>query len=276
MTKKNLEDEVIKNFGEEWELYNQNKISFEEKKKIFHDYFANFPFQNLSENSVGFDLGCGSGRWAYFLAPKINKLFCIEPSKAIEVAKKNLGEFNNVIFLKEKVSNLSLKNETMDFGYSLGVLHHIENTEEALRICVNKLKKNAPFLIYLYYNFENKPFYFKLIFFFVDKVRLLICKLPLTLKKILCNIIAAIIYFPLAKISKLLKLLNISSSIIPLNYYCDKSFYVMMNDSLDRFGTKLEKRYSKKEIKILMNNAGLKNIIFNKNSPYWVALGYKK
>ena len=35
MTKKNLEDEVIKNFGEEWELYNQNKISFEEKKKFF-------------------------------------------------------------------------------------------------------------------------------------------------------------------------------------------------------------------------------------------------
>ena len=52
MTKKNLEDEVIKNFGEEWELYNQNKISFEEKKKIFHDYFANFPFQYLTFSNL--------------------------------------------------------------------------------------------------------------------------------------------------------------------------------------------------------------------------------
>ena len=45
----------------------------------------------------------------------------------------------------------------MDFGFSLGVLHHTINTLENLIICTNKLEKGSPFLIYLYYRFDNKP-----------------------------------------------------------------------------------------------------------------------
>ena len=34
-------------------------------------------------------MGCGSGRWANFIAPKVKILNCIEPSKqALDVAKK--------------------------------------------------------------------------------------------------------------------------------------------------------------------------------------------
>ena len=33
----------------------------------------------------------------------------------------------------------------------------------------------------------------------------------------------------------------------PLSDYKNKSFYTMRTDALDRFGTKLEKRFSKKE-----------------------------
>ena len=33
-------------------------------------------------------MGCGSGRWAQFVAPRVKKLFCIDPSEAINVAKK--------------------------------------------------------------------------------------------------------------------------------------------------------------------------------------------
>jgi ubiquinone/menaquinone biosynthesis C-methylase UbiE len=45
---------------------------------------------------------------------------------------------------------------------------------------------------------------------------------------------------------------------------------------LDRFGTKLEKRYTKQEIKKMLKNAGFKNIRFSNNTPYWVAIAWKK
>ena len=33
-------------------------------------------------------MGCGSGRWAKVVAPRVGLLNCIEPSSAIKIAKK--------------------------------------------------------------------------------------------------------------------------------------------------------------------------------------------
>lgn len=63
---------------------------------------------------------------------------------------------------------------------------------------------------------------------------------------------------------------------IPLSFYRHRSFYVMRTDALDRFGTKLEKRFTKTEISLMMERAGLENIVFSENAPYWCAVGYKK
>ena len=52
--------------------------------------------------------------------------------------------------------------------------------------------------------------------------------------------------------------------------------YIIKTDSLDRFGTRVEKRFSKKEIENLMFNGGLCNISFHNEAPYWIAIGYKK
>ena len=41
------------------------------------------------------DLGCGTGRWAKLVAPKVGKLHCIDPSSALDVARSNLSQFNN-------------------------------------------------------------------------------------------------------------------------------------------------------------------------------------
>ena len=49
----------------------------------------------------------------------------------------------------------------------------------------------------------------------------------------------------------------------------------MRTDSLDRFGTPLEKRFSKKEIKDMMEKVDLLNVTFMEEEPYWVCLGYK-
>ena len=50
----------------------------------------------------------------------------------------------------------------------------------------------------------------------------------------------------------------------------------MRTDSLDRFGTRLEQRFTKKHIERMMKNADLDNIRFSNTPPYWCAVGYKK
>jgi|TARA_B100002051_G_scaffold276602_1_gene326055 ubiquinone/menaquinone biosynthesis C-methylase UbiE len=272
---KNQDKNTVEGFGDEWSRFDQSDLPEDEQKLLFDEYFSVFPWENISKESVGFDLGCGSGRWAKSVAPKVKKLICIDPSSALDIAKKNLSNFDNCEFQSTTVDDISIDNNSMDFGYSLGVLHHVPNTEMGIKQCVEKLKKGAPLLLYLYYRFDNRPFWFRFIWSISDLLRKIISKMPYGLRYIFSQIIAVAIYFPLARSSFYMEKLNLNVSNFPLSSYKNLSFYTMRTDALDRFGTRLEQRFTRDEIKIMMENAGLENIKFSNSKPYWVAVGYK-
>jgi hypothetical protein len=123
----------------------------------------------------------------------------------------------------------------------------------------------------LYYNLENKPFFYKLIFKGVNAIRQIVSVLPQRIKRIVCSLIAAIIYWPLARFSKLLNRLGINASNIPLHHYADMPFVMLANDALDRFGTSLEQRFSKAEITEMLALAGfdISTLRFSETEPFW-------
>lgn len=273
---KNIDKKTVEDFGEEWNKYNQSSIPDEELKKSWNQYFDMFSFEELSNDSEGFDMGCGSGRWAKFVANKVHLLNCIDPSeKALNVAKRNLSNFSNIRYFNASVNDNILKENSQDFGYCLGVLHHIPDTLEGIKACAKLLKKNAPFLLYLYYNFENRSFFFKLIWRLSDFIRKIISSLSPKTKIFITSIIAYLIYYPLARFAFISEKLGIDVSNLPLSDYRNKSFYFMKTDALDRFGTRLEKRFSKDEIKRMLQEAGFRDIRFSKNMPFWVSISRK-
>ncbi len=242
---------------------------------MFDNYFNIFPWGKLPANAVGFDLGCGGGRWAKMVAPRVGKLHLIDPSDAIEVAKKNLKGNDNCEFHRAAVEAIPLADNSQDFGYSLGVLHHIPDTEAGLQMCVGKLKKGAPFLVYLYYRFDNRPFWFRAIWKASDVIRRVVSRMPHSLRFGASQILAGAVYFPLARTAKILEKTGAKVEKIPLSQYRNNSFYTMRTDALDRFGTSLEKRFTKDEIRRMMQKCGLENITFSEVS-FWTAVGYKK
>lgn len=273
----NIDFETVQNFGIEWKKFNQDYI-FENKefKILFDNYFDIFPWSKINKNSIGFDLGCGSGRWAKNFSKHVKKLYCIDPSyEAILTAKQNLQN-QNCEFINSTIENSNLPDNSMDFGYSLGVLHHVPDTLLALKIANKKLKKGAPFLLYLYYNFENRPLWYIKLWSISDVIRKFTSKLPRFYALNASFLIALFIYFPFAKISKLISILTKKSFNIPLFYYKDASFYTMRTDSLDRFGTQLEKRYDKKDILTMLEKSGFYKIKFSKKPPYWTCSAIKK
>jgi ubiquinone/menaquinone biosynthesis C-methylase UbiE len=274
--KDNLDKKTVDGFGDEWTRFDQSQLDNNEQAGLFEKYFAVFPWAMLHAGSVGFDLGCGSGRWAKLVAPRVGRLHCIDPSDAIEVAKRNLEEFDNCDFYRSSVDLIPLPDESMDFGYSLGVLHHIPDTSAGLRSCVQKLKVGAPFLVYLYYNFDNKPFWYVWIWCCSELFRALISRLPNGLRYSVSQLFAAAVYLPLARLSLLLEKVGVNVNNIPLSSYRNLSFYTMRTDALDRFGTSLERRFSKIQIEEMMIDAGLERIEFSSDVPYWCAVGYRK
>jgi SAM-dependent methyltransferase len=274
----NSDKNVVKDFGDEWDKYPQSSIDNQSLKSAFNQYFSIFPFDDLPKNAEGYDMGCGSGRWAQFVAPRVHKINCIDPSaKALNVARKNLAAFSNTNFVNASVDKTKINSCTQDFGYCLGVLHHIPNTLEGLKDCADLLKPGAPFLLYLYYKFDDKPLWFKLLYKLSNLIRIGITSwLPFYFKSILTFFIACLVYYPLARMALILEKVGINIENFPLNDYRDKPFYFMKTDSLDRFGTKLEKRFSKKEITDLLDQAGFEKVFFSEKMPKWVCIAYKK
>ena len=159
----NVDEQTVRGFGDEWTRFDQTELSVVERQQLFEMYFASFPFSDESKEWEGFDAGCGSGRWASLVAPRVKRLHLIDASvEAISVAKRNLVSYNNCDFYRCSLEQAPIREESMDFGYSLGVLHHLPNTAAALAACVRKLKPGAPFLLYVYYAFDNRPRWFRM------------------------------------------------------------------------------------------------------------------
>ncbi|HYR08011.1 MAG TPA: class I SAM-dependent methyltransferase [Longimicrobium sp.] len=273
---RNLDGQTVAGFGEEWSRFDQSAVAEEELRGIWESYFAVFPWDALPERAEGFDLGCGSGRWARFVTERVGRLHCIDASAdALAVARRNLRDRANCSFHHASVDSIPLADGSMDFGYSLGVLHHIPDPAAGLRSCVSKLKPGAPFLVYLYYAFDNRPAWFRGLWRVSDAARQLVSRLPGRPRMAVAEVLAATVYWPLARGARLLEGLGASVGSFPLSAYRNHSFYTMRTDALDRFGTRLEHRFTAAQIREMMQGAGLTDITFGPDVPFWCAVGYR-
>lgn len=273
----NIDKNTVESFGEEWaafDTFNENEIY-----NAGDNYFDLLPEEILNENTLALDVGCGTGRWSYYLSKKVGRIECIDPSKAVLSASKLLATKDNVRISQASVDNIPFADNTFDLVFSLGVLHHVPDTRGAVMKCVEKVKQNGYILLYLYYNLENRGAVFKTLFHMSNSLRRLVSKLPSKIKIAVCDVLAIFIYMPFVTISRMLIRLNVSSEIIhriPLSWYADKTFNIIRNDSLDRFGTPLEQRFSKAQISEMLISAGCSNILFADNAPFWRVIAQKK
>lgn len=273
---RNIDERVARDFGREWSSFDQSSLPEDELQEWFSAYFSVFPWERLSGDARGFDLGCGSGRWAKLVAPRVKELHCIEPSEdAMRVARRNLADFDNCRFHLSSVDDIPLDDASMDFAYSLGVLHHVPDTAGGIASCASKLKPGAPMLLYLYYAFDNRPAWFKLLWRLSDMVRKTLSRAPYSVKYLVSQLIAGLVYFPLARLWRCLEKVGVRVDNLPLAPYRDKGFYTMRTDALDRFGTRLEQRFTRSQIEQMMRSAGLVDVRFSERAPFWCAVGLK-
>ena len=278
-TDNNLDIQVTRGFGREWSTFRQDPdhLSHQQRRAIFDDYFRIFPWNLLPPGGgVGLDVGCGTGRWSLLVAPRVQHLHLLDPSpEALDVAKQNLAGIDNVSYHLHSVATIPLPSSSLDFAFSLGVLHHVPDTEAAIASIADKLKPNAPFLIYLYYALDNRPIWYRLLWRMTDLARSVVSRLPHPLRLAFSQIVAALIYWPLARVARFIAQHRRSSAALPLAYYADKSFYVMRTDAYDRFCTRLEKRFRQGEIAGMLMRAGFREIAFSDAPPFWCAVGLK-
>ena len=270
----NLDQGVIDSFGHEWATYDYGETETSEALDAqFMAYCAPIDLTQFNpKTSLAGDFGAGSGRWSSRLTPYFSLVYALEPSDGANSVLKN--KFSNdpkIVVLQETVGSNSIPLASLDLGMSLGVLHHIPDTGLAIKDVSRRIKPGGVFLCYLYYSLENKPAYYKMIFKAVDGVRRVISVLPQRVKQLVTSLIAGLVYWPLARLSKVLNKLGIDTSNVPLHHYADMPFVMLANDALDRFGTTLEQRFSKAEITEMLRVADfdISTLKFSDKEPFW-------
>ena len=102
MSKGNINIKTVNRFGDEWSRFDQSALLDEELLNRFEEYFSFFPWEDLSCDSIGFDVGYGSGRWEKLMAPRAGLLHCIDPSSALDRFGTKLEHRHT----KEKIRNM--------------------------------------------------------------------------------------------------------------------------------------------------------------------------
>jgi len=249
-------------FGEEWKKF--SKVMPEHEKE-FQKYFDLVDLSKFKDLRIC-DLGCGIGRWSFFLSEKCREIVLVDFSDAIFVARRNLIGCQNALFFMGNMAKLPFRNDFADFIFCLGVLHHLPNPAlDAARA----LHRYAPqILIYLYYALDNRPFYFITLFSVATGMRRITSAIRNPIfRNIFTTVMTLGIYLPMIALGTLLQPFGFAQYVPLFETYKGKSIERIRQDVYDRFFTGIEQRYNRRKILELKDT--FSRVVISEQMPYW-------
>ncbi len=142
-------------FGFQWQRYDRTQLDDETCKVSEVDFFnkAGLTAQELRGKLV-LDVGCGMGRFAEVVTRWGARVVGIDLSAAAEVAARNLRDREFVAFQAD-VFDLPFAPESFDYIYSVGVLHHTPDCEQAVKVLPQYLRPGGKLAVWLYSSYSN-------------------------------------------------------------------------------------------------------------------------
>ena len=262
----NKEKDSISDFGKQFKYHN-NIDDYWGSQEILNDIVNPFDL-SLIKNKIICEMGVGSGRILknlIKLSPK--KIYAIEPSEAIEIAKKN-NEYAEVEILFKKISGqmINFKNE-IDYIFSIGVIHHIPDAEIVCKKIYESLKPKGKFVIWLYGKEGNELYLF--IFNNLRKITKFMPDKFLNLFSIFLNFFLSIYIF-------FCKYLNLPLKNYMINVLKKCSFEKRKYIIFDQLNPSYSKYYTKQDVETLLTKSGFKKFeIFNRHQYSWTAIAEK-
>jgi ubiquinone/menaquinone biosynthesis C-methylase UbiE len=256
------EDEQY-SFSEEWTKFS---AVLPDHATTFRRYFDLVDLDALRDKRVC-DLGCGSGRWSYFVKDACRELILVDFSDGIFAARRNLRDAGNCLFFMGDITALPFADDFADFLFCLGVLHYLPTpalTE------LRRLRRMAPEQLYcIYYALDNRPMFFRVLLRLVTAVRLAVSRVRAPgFRRLFSRSVVAFVYLPLLAAGRALERVGLARH-VPLyeGYRRNRSMAVLEQNAYNRFFNRIEQRVSRRDVEALRDT--FSEVVVSENMPYW-------
>lgn len=148
-------DDYADSFGFQWQRYNRTQLDTQECRESESDFRKRTGFtpEDLAGKLV-LDVGCGMGRFAEVATRWGARVVGIDLSAAAQVAARNLAD-RDFVALQADVFALPFTPESFDYIYSIGVLHHTPDCENAVKSLPKFLKPGGSLAVWLYSGYNK-------------------------------------------------------------------------------------------------------------------------
>ena len=247
-------------FGYEWNRYSEIEPVYEEQFRRWTVHLT----QEDWKNKYFLDVGCGMGRNSYWpMKYGASGGVAIDvDDRSLKSARKTLENYPSV-HLKHKSAYDLDETNCFDIAFSIGVIHHLEYPEKALKAMVNSVVPGGKVLIWVY-GYENNEWIVQ----YLNPLRkLLFSKLPISLVHFLSLFPASILW------------LFLKLGIGRIEYFKlikDFSFWHIRSIVFDQMLPNIANYWAKDEVEDLMRKAGLNEVKLSwVNEMSWSAIGVK-
>ncbi len=197
------------------------------------------------------DVGCGAGRFSEVMAEHGARVIGVDMSDAVYSACENLTNYPNVQIMRADVMALPFDDGMFDIIFSIGVLHHTPDTEQAFKKLPKLLKQGGEVAVWVY---SNEGVIRKVYNRISEFYRLFTVKLPFKVLYTLCYVAIPLYY--LKKIPILGKILMV---LIPSSTHSGWRWTVL--DTFDWYSPRYQWKHSYKEVEQWFKDMGLINIV---------------
>lgn len=268
-----LKGKTKKSFGYQWRIFKEMSCDFE---KNFLNYI--YPVDKaFFKGKTGLDAGCGFGRHIYYAARYGARMVGLDASEAIKSSKENTEGMKNIFLIQGDIYEPPLKRESLDFVYSIGVLHHLPSPEKAFQTLVKLIKPGGVIFIWVYS--KNR----KITNLIIEMGRSVTRKLPLKPLKYLSLIFALIDWIFFIQPYRILRLIPALGRLADritferIKIYSTYPFQVTWADWFDRLSAPIRFYYDQDELVRWLQKADLVEMQVSPTGKYgWRVYGRKK
>lgn len=209
------------------------------------------PFQGLI-----LDAGCGDGVDLASTGLSGNcRVVGVELSDGgVRASASRIAGIDRSHLVQGSVLSLPFPGATFDGAYSYGVVHHTVDPEQALREIARVLRPGARLLIYVYEEFDRRSWPWRAALAAVNAIRQPISAMPPAAIRRVCALIAPLVYLTCTIPSRHFSW----AKGFPYPATQNRNMKSLIPDLYDRFAAPIEKRYTERGARALVEQAGLR------------------